>query len=496
MSGVRVTYSGLISFSVGLIGVFTGLVFTLIITRELSQEEFGTWSLIGGLTAYVLIFEQIISYWTTREIARNERSGKTAMVSGGMFSLGAIPLYFLIIILFVTQADVDKNILLFGVILVPALFFRHILAAINFGYKPQIVSYGLLAFELTKIPAAVFLIYFLNMGVYGAIITAFVAAVVSIIIQIILSYEKIKGEFNFEILKKWLKLFWLPTYPRISEILSNSDIIIFILIIGVVEPLAFWASAMAVAGIILHSAKISKAIYPKLLGGGKKEFLQENLIRVFYFSIPLIAISMTFARPALFALNPIYEIAVPIVWILSILVFLRMLSNVFTFSISGIERVDTKENVTFMDYIKSKLFFLPTLRIIQRGGYLAILATVLLLIQPHKISDVYLVTIWAVVALVSQIPYTVYLFVMVQREFKPKIDLMSISKYIFASVISFGTSYLLMNKYLVYKASIFEFLPEFIQFLALGTCLYLVITYLIDFRTRKLTKLILQEIKK
>ena len=76
MSGIRVTYSGLISFSIGLVGVLTGLIFTLIITRELSQEEFGTWSLIGGLTGYVLILEPIISYWTTREIARNKKSGK------------------------------------------------------------------------------------------------------------------------------------------------------------------------------------------------------------------------------------------------------------------------------------------------------------------------------------------------------------------------------------------------------------------------------------
>ena len=72
MSGIRVTYSGLISFVVSLLSVLTGVIFTLIVTRQLSQEEFGTWGLIGGMTGYVLIFGPITTYWVTREIARGE----------------------------------------------------------------------------------------------------------------------------------------------------------------------------------------------------------------------------------------------------------------------------------------------------------------------------------------------------------------------------------------------------------------------------------------
>ena len=55
MSGIRVTYSGLISFVVGLASVFTGIIFTIIVTRQLTPEEFGTWNLIGGLIVYAVI---------------------------------------------------------------------------------------------------------------------------------------------------------------------------------------------------------------------------------------------------------------------------------------------------------------------------------------------------------------------------------------------------------------------------------------------------------
>lgn len=494
MSDVRVTYSGLISFFVGLIGVFTGLIFTLIITRQLSQEEFGTWGLIGSLTVYVLIFEPIISYWTTREIARGGESGKTAIITGGIFSISVIPLYLLIVIVFFNQIQVDLNVLFFSSLIVPVLFFRHILASINMGYKPQNASYGILMFEITKIPLALVLVYFLEMGVYGAIITVILASISSIIIQIILSFEKIKTSFNRKLLKKWLKLFWLPTYPRISEVLTNSDIVIVTIIMGTVQPLAFWVVAMTISGIVLHSAKIAKPLYPKLLGGGKKEYLQESLTRVFYFAVPLISISLIFARPGLFALNPIYETVVSVVWVLTFVLFLRALSNIFTVSLTGIEKVDTFKESTFKDYLKSKLFYLPTLKIIQRSIYIISLTIMLLLISSS--SDQNLVLSWSIVALVTQIPYTLYLYHLVKKEFNLQISWVTVSKYLVSGFIVFGMTFILMDNFLIYKTSIFEFLPLLFQFLIIGVGGYFGLTYVLDSRTRKLLKSIIAEIKK
>ncbi len=84
MSNIRVTYTGFISFFVAIITVITGSIVTLILTRTLSQEEFGTWGLIGGITQYVIVFGAIITFWSTRDIARKIESGKTA-IFGNMF---------------------------------------------------------------------------------------------------------------------------------------------------------------------------------------------------------------------------------------------------------------------------------------------------------------------------------------------------------------------------------------------------------------------------
>ena len=93
MSGIRVTYSGLVTFGINLISVVTGLVFTLIVTRTLSIEEFGTWGLINGVIIYAMVISPIVTYWVSREVARGERTAKTAIISNGMLSIAGVGIY-------------------------------------------------------------------------------------------------------------------------------------------------------------------------------------------------------------------------------------------------------------------------------------------------------------------------------------------------------------------------------------------------------------------
>jgi len=213
MPGIRVAYSGMVSFVVGLSSVFTGLIFTLIITRQLTQEEFGAWGLIGSLIAYVLVIHPIVSYWSFREIARGVESGKTAFLSSGALSIVGILIYFLIAYLFGIRTGVDFYILLFAGMLVPVEFLRASLVGISNAYKPQTEEFGVLAFELIKIPLALLTIYYFELGLTGLIITVFISRLSTVVILLIRTYDKIKGKFSKKLIKKWFKFFWLPIYP-------------------------------------------------------------------------------------------------------------------------------------------------------------------------------------------------------------------------------------------------------------------------------------------
>ena len=125
MSGIRVTYSGLISFGVGMGTILTGIIFTLIVTRQLTSNELGIWTLIGGLISYVVITESTISYWVTREIARGIESGKTAIFVSGIMSVVGMVIFMIIVYFAAEQFNIDKNILIIGIIMIPVIIFEH-----------------------------------------------------------------------------------------------------------------------------------------------------------------------------------------------------------------------------------------------------------------------------------------------------------------------------------------------------------------------------------
>jgi len=490
-----VTYSGLISFIISICSVFTGLIFTLIVTRQLSQEEFGTWSVIGVLTSYVLVVHPITTMWVTREIARGIDSGRTAIISSGLFAMLGVIAYIILVFIISFNVDIDLTVILISVILIPTYFFRNVLSAIGYAYKPQWVEYNLLIFELAKIPLGFILVYFLDYGLTGAILTIFGATSISVSYLFIKLRNNLKDEFNFTRLKKWLKLFLIPTYPQLNRLIYNLDIMIFTLITGAVGAVAYWGAAIAISQSVVHASKINVALYPKLLAGGKKEAFQENFTRVMYFSFPICAMAIVFAEPGLFTLNPIYREGVSVVIFTVLLIFQFSLVKVFSSVLQGVEKVDINEKASFKSYLKSKLFFIPTLALYQALAYSLSLVVVLLIINDYVMSELKMVEIWALIALITHIPYTTYLYILVRREFAPSLDKYAILKYLITSIGSFSITYYLVKENLVYKESIFEFLPNVIPYVIFAIVLYLGITYVVDKKTRKLFKSAISEIK-
>lgn len=495
MTNIRVTYSGLISLLIGLVSVVTGIIFTLIVTRHLTPHEFGTWTLIGGLLTYVIVTESTISYWTTRQIVRGEEVGKTAVFSSGLFSVFAVIVYIIIAYFVSVREGIDPTVMILGAIMVPVSFLSRTISGINYGWRPQAVSYGMLVIEIAKIPAGLVLVYIFDLGLVGAILSVTIAYIISIFIQLIYARDKLKSKIQLNFIKKWIRLSWVTTYPGLSNIIHNLDVLVFSVITGSVIGLAFYSVSNTIASLVTQTGGISRALYPKLLETDKREYLKANLTRLFYFALPFSAISITFMKPALFALNPVYQTASIVVMLLTIQTFIANLSSTFYSALTGIEKVDVNENSTIRDYLKSKLFFIPTLYIIQGSIYIVTLSIGLIL-WTRNMSQLDLVTYWAGLALIVQIPFTAYLYKLVKKHFIQVFDHISIIKYVICTIIVFIPIYFLTNQYLEYEISIYKFLPRLLIFVLLGIGAYLAATYLIDVKTRQLFKAIIGEIRK
>ena len=102
---------------------------------------------------------------------------------------------------------------------------------------------------------------------------------------------------------------------------------------------------------------------------------------------------------------------------------------------------------------------------------------------------------WSVIATLTQIPFTIYFYYLVRKQFPLSLDIVTIMKYLVISIVVFGGVYLLMDEYLEYEIEVLKFIPNLIPYLILGISVYFGLTYLTDKATRQLFNSIILEIK-
>jgi len=333
------------------------------------------------------------------------------------------------------------------------------------------------------------------MGLSGVIITFFIAQNMSIIFQIYILREKIKGKIQFKYIRKWLKFSWLTLYTPLSNLIYRTDILIFTVFSESVTGLAIFAVATIVSGIISLADYIVSPTYAKLLAGDKEKYLKENLTLMLYFAIPLGLLSVTFAKPILFLLNPIYEGVGIVVIIITIKIFFSSLINIFQQYIWGNDKTDIKFEIQSKKFLKSNIFKIPTLKIIDYSGYLILLIVGLAILKQNSATELDYVLYWASISAIIQIPLLVYLGIQVRKELKLTVDLKSILKYILAGIVVFGLTFIITEEFLIYNNSILEFLPQVLLFVIIPITSYIIITYFIDKRIKNLIHLIITEIR-
>ncbi|ABK77632.1 hypothetical protein CENSYa_1000 [Cenarchaeum symbiosum A] len=493
MSDVRVTYSGLISLALGLLSALTGLIFVLIMTRSISEADLSAWTLIGGLFTYVLIIEPVISYWNIRQVARGGDSGRTAVLSGGLFaSVGTVGFVIMAYFVFV-GSDTDPEIILYAAALIPLQFLNSTLASVALGWRPHMASYGLVILDLVKIPTALLLVYQLDWGITGVIVSL---AISYLVVDVVLAYlvrEKLRGKFSVAYLRSWARLSWLPLFERFPTMVML-EVVIFSAITGGAAGLAHWTVALTSSSIAQHASRLVQSLHAKLLGGGSREYLQESLALLLYFALPFMAVSIVFAEPIVHALNPVYAGAVPAARMLAVVALLANLDALFINALRGIEKVDMSTDTSFRRYLRSDLFRLPKMMLAHKFVYWAVLAAGLALLTGVVQDRVDLVVAWSVIALITHVPFTAYFVLLARRRFAPRVDAVRITKYAGATAIVYAPAFLAIPHVLEYDGPLLVLLPALLGLVALTFAAYVLVTYAVDAHTRRLVGAVLGEV--
>jgi O-antigen/teichoic acid export membrane protein len=171
---VRVRYAGFVVFAAQILGLVTGLIFTLLLTRNMSPAEFGTWSFISSLMALFVLPSALFPFWATRFMARGkEGAPKTALSANLVFGAASIVVYLVVVAPLITAFGISSAYL-FVYLLASLQILNLFLITVHEGclqvVKPQAKGHGFLIEEVVKVVVAFALIVGLRQIFVGAMV--------------------------------------------------------------------------------------------------------------------------------------------------------------------------------------------------------------------------------------------------------------------------------------------------------------------------------------
>jgi len=484
---IRLRYSGFIIFAARIVSVGTGLIFTLLITRNTTEAQFGIWSNIFDVLGYLVLLSTAIPFWTTRFVARDkEGSTKTGLVAN--LVIGAIStVLYLPLVPFITSAlgIAQGYVVLYFMVSAQILeiYLINQFEATLRAERPQAIAYGLLVEEITKVSLAYVLIVGLKQPLVGAMVSLTVAILIQVIYYLKLTSPSLGQKTEWNYLREWLKGSIAYIYYLVG---TQLYIVVFIMlfIFGGQAARGDYGAAETIAALITYSWYLSFALYPRLLANKSQEDVTTSLKLVLMFAIPLAAGVMAIPGPLLIILKESYAEATPVLFILAIDALVLTIYSFYQYVLFGVEKLDEKATIPIRQLVKSDIFKAFTIPYIQIA--IAFPLTYYVLTNFALGQTVWAAIYVAAITMITHLAILIILYLLVRRVIKVTLPWTNIGKYVFAGAITGFVLYLIPH-----PTRIALTLAEGI----LGGILYLAVLSTIDKDARILIRLILHEIR-
>ena len=484
---IRLQYSGFMIFAAKILSIATGLIFTLLITRNTTTSEFGVWGNIFDLVGYFTLLAAAIPFWSTRFVARNkEGSTKTGLVAN--LIIGVISTVFYIpLVPFITSALKVPQSYVYLYFIVSAQIIETYLInqfeATLRAERPQAVGYGLLVEEITKIVLAYVLIVRLQQPLTGAMVSLTIGLLLQILYYLKLVSSDLRENIKWNYLREWLKGSTVYIYGIIGNQIS-AVIFIMLFVFGGQVARGDFEAAATISPIITYSSFLSFALYPRLLARQNTDDVAGSLKLVLMFAIPMVAVTIAIPNSLLIMLKEQYANAAPLLYILAIDALVQTLWGFYQYVIFGVEKLDEKAAIPIGQLVKSDIFKVFTLSYVQSAITLPIAYYVLTnfaLGQPVR-AAMYV----AIIIMVTRFAMFLFLYTLVRRTARVVVPWANIGKYVSAAAIMGVALYVIPHP---------TRLTLILATAAAGGILYIALLLAIDKEARMLIRSILQEIR-
>jgi O-antigen/teichoic acid export membrane protein len=366
---IRVQYSGLIIFLAQILSVGTGLVFTLLLTRNMNSDQYGTWTFIYYVTSIFVVISTVFPFWATRFAARGKDGTiKTAVSANLLIGLAATLIY--LPLLPYLMSTLHINSIYFLVYALASLqildtYLITVLESCMRSIKPQAIGYGLLIEEVLKVAIAYIVFLSFNQLFIGAMLGLVVSALIQAFFYIWLLRDYLRRHIQWNYIVEWLKGSAAFIYNAVGGQLLG--LVLWLLTLyGGQSALGNYQAALTFSNIVGYSASVSFALYPKLLAKNcPDDQIATSYRTMLMLAIPLAAVTIVMSSSFLTVLNITYASAWPILILLTVDTLITMTSTFYFSYLMGMEVLDEEGKIPLRQLVKSKIFKVFTVPYIQ-----------------------------------------------------------------------------------------------------------------------------------
>jgi O-antigen/teichoic acid export membrane protein len=488
---IRLRYSGFIVFVNQLLGVVTGLIFTLLLTRSMTSAEYGTWTNMFDYTPYFIILGGTLPFWVLRFVARGkEGAAKTAALTQLLIAVVATIAY-LPAIYFISNAIGNSQYLLIYLLAGGYVFTYHLISifeGILQAVKPQTTGYGFMIQEIVKVVVALVVILIFKQVFLGAMLALVIAPTVQSIYYAVLLRGFFKEKLNWSYLKQWLKGSPIQLYSAIGTTLLSFAFIILYTYSH--DARGYYQAALSFTTIVSYAASLSVSLYPRLLANSSSQKeVSLSFKTVMMMAIPLAALCMVMSFSFLTVLHPAdldggsYGVAWPVLIALTVDTLIILISGFYSSCLMGIEAFDAEGQISLRELVKSKIFKVYSIPYIQAAFIIPL--TYYVLTQMPVDGPVSTAVAFVGVLIAVHAATFVGLYVFMRQSLCIPVAWASVTKYILAA--------LLMGVVLYFLPTTTTLMATIAKTLA-GFLLYIGLLLAIDSGARELLRLIWQEI--
>ena len=264
MSRVKLRLSGGLAFAANIVGYFTGFIFTVLITRRLSAEEFGVWALISSLIVYSLIPYNLVSSWITRDAARGKKVLDTALALCLLLSPVSILIYILSGIGSASAINYDASTILLGLMVLAPYILLTMARAIQGGYMPQRIGVSRIIFEISKVLFAILFLILLELRLIGALLSISLAYAIQMGF-LLYSSKGLRQKVNMGWILKWLKGAPANMINVLNNVLSATNVVLMSVVIGSAAIAGYWQAAVSASALATSSKFLVTGLGARLL---------------------------------------------------------------------------------------------------------------------------------------------------------------------------------------------------------------------------------------